>query len=295
MRSTCGRDSVRRKILLAALPVLLAATAASAQPAPASYRIDPLPTTAAELAKLFTPSQIEILEMLNRRDRAHLTRADPPTPGLIVPDTWSEDPLAYSPFPREWPAAAASPKAIVVDQPFQAFAAYESGRLVRWGPVSSGRKETPTPDGTFTLTWRARSRRSTDNEDWLLEWYFNFVNERGVSFHLFDLPGYPASHACVRMLLRDAQWLYGWGEQWRLEPGGRKVATPGTPVVILGTYPFGTPPAWLSLDALASPRGLPADLPSASRGFAPRTPLHARSRGPVAPLRSRGSLAALVR
>jgi len=55
--------------------------------------------------------------------------------------------------------------------------------------VSTGRRETPTPDGAFHLTWRARSRRSTDNEDWLLEWYFNFVNERGVSFHLFDLPG----------------------------------------------------------------------------------------------------------
>src|SRR4029079_16068732 len=184
-----------------------------------------------------------------------------------VPTRGWADPLVYSPFPREWPAAANAAKAILVDQPFQAFAAYENGRLVRWGPVSTGRKETPTPDGTFTLTWRARRRRSTDNEDWLLEWYFNFVNERGVSFHLFDLPGYPASHACVRMLLRDAQWLYGWGAQWTLEAGGggeqgtleaggRTVATPGTPVTILGPYPSGTPPAWLSLDALASPRPL---------------------------------------
>jgi L,D-transpeptidase catalytic domain len=216
--------------------------------------------------------------MLNRRDRAHLTRPDPPTPGLIVPNTWADDPLAYSPFPAEWPAAALSPKAILVDQVFQAFAAYENGRLVRWGPVSTGRKETPTPDGTFTLTWRARSRRSTDNDDWLLEWYFNFVNERGVSFHLFDLPGYPASHACVRLLLRDAQWLYGWGAQWTLEEGGRKVATPGTPVVILGTYPFGTPPAWQSLDALSAPRALPAAL-GATTGRTPALPSAAAAAG----------------
>ena len=251
---------MRSNVPALALPVLFAASLAAAQTPAPSYRIDPLPRTPAELARLFTPGQIAILEMLNRRDRAHLTRPDPPVPGLIVPTTWSDDPLDYSPFPREWPGATALAKAILVDQPFQAFAAYENGRLVRWGPVSTGRKETPTPDGTFALTWRARSRRSTDNEDWLLEWYFNFVNERGVSFHLFDLPGYPASHACVRMLLRDAQWLYAWGEQWTLEPGGRTVATPGTTVVILGTYPFGTPPAWLSLDALASPRALPAEL-----------------------------------
>jgi L,D-transpeptidase catalytic domain len=205
-----------------------------------------LPKTAAELIRRFTPDQIAVLEMLNRRDKAHLLRADPPTPGLIVPETWEGDVLVYSPFPAEWPAGERHPKAIVVSQPLQAFAAYEHGRLVRWGPVSSGRKETPTPEGEFTLTWRSRKRRSTDNRDWLLEWYFNFVNERGVSFHLFDLPGYPASHACVRLLLRDAQWLYDWGEQWTLDQN-HKVTTAGTPVVVLGTYPFDLPPQWLSL------------------------------------------------
>jgi hypothetical protein len=246
-----------RAVVSVLLAVLLVVPAAAQAPA-AAYRFEPLPKTPAELAGRFTPSQIDILEMLNRRDRGHLLRADPPTPGLLVPVAWSEDPLAYSPFPQTWLAGEAYPKALVVHQAMQAFGAYEKGRLVRWGPVSSGRKETATPQGAFNLTWRARSRRSTDNEDWLLEWYFNFVNERGVSFHLFDLPGYPASHACVRLLLRDAQWLYGWGEQWSLDDGRREVMMPGTPVLILDAYPFGTPPAWLSLEALSTPLALPA-------------------------------------
>lgn len=222
-----------------------AVLAAMLMQAPA-FQFEPLPKNAAELAQRFTPEQIAVLEMLNRRDRTHLLRPDPKTPGLLVPVTWAEDVLAYSPFPAEWPAMAATPKALAVSQPLQAFAAYEYGRIVRWGPVSTGRKVSPTPEGSFNLTWRSRKRRSTDNQDWLLEWYFNFVNERGVSFHLFELPGYPASHACVRLLLRDAQWLYEWGEQWRLD-NDRKMTAPGTPVVILGTYPFGQPPAWLSL------------------------------------------------
>jgi hypothetical protein len=246
-------------LALARLSFLSAAPLHAQAPNPV-YRIEPRPKTAAELASRFTVQQIEILEMLNRRDREHLVRADPPVPGLVVPITWLDDPLTYSPFPQTWPAAEPRAKAIVVHQAMQAFGAYESGRLVRWGPVSTGRKETPTPEGSFNLTWRARSRRSTDNEDWLLEWYFNFVNERGVSFHLFDLPGYPASHACVRLLLRDAQWLYGWGEQWGLDDSRREVMTAGTPVLILGVYPFGSPPAWLSLDALATPLTLPAAL-----------------------------------
>jgi hypothetical protein len=86
------------------------------------------------------------------------------------------------------------------------------------------------------------------------------VNERGVSFHLFDLPGYPASHACARLLLRDAQWLYNWGEQWSLDMSRREVMVAGTPVLILGTYRFGTPPAWLSLEWLATPILLPPAL-----------------------------------
>ena len=238
---------------MTSMPVVAALLWASVARLAPGYRFEPIPKTAAELARRFTPAQIAILEMLNRRDRVHLLRADPPTPGLLVPETWSDDLLVYSPFPREWPAAAGVPKTIVVHQAAQAFAAYEKGQLVRWGPVSSGRKDTPTPEGTFNLTWRARSRRSTDNQDWLLEWYFNFVNERGVSFHLFDLPGYPASHACVRLLLRDAQWIYGWGEQWKLDATKRRVATPGTPVWILGTYPFGSPPKWLPPGGSAPP------------------------------------------
>ena len=260
---------MRRFVLTCTASSLLLASATTAQqpvpPLPVVYRLEPQPRTAAELAKRFTPAQLDIIEMLNRRDREHLIRADPPVPGLVVPTVWPEDPLAYSPFPASWPAADAYPKAIAVHQPAQAFGAYEQGRLVRWGPVSTGRKETPTPAGQFNLTWRARSRRSTDNQEWLLEWYFNFVNARGISFHLFDLPGYPASHACVRLLLRDAQWLYAWGDQWILDDSGRTVLRAGTPVVILGVYEYGAPPPWIAIEALASPLELPehlAGLPS---------------------------------
>jgi hypothetical protein len=177
----------------------LAAILLQAPPAPGRYAIEAMPKTAAELEERFAPWQIGLLEKLNRRDRDHLLRAEPPVPGLVVPVTWAEDELAYSPFPTEWREAEAFPKFLVVHQPQQAFAAYESGRLVRWGPVSSGRAETPTPAGQYNLTWRSRSRRSTDNEAWLLEWYFNFMNFRGISFHKFDLPGYAASHRVCRL------------------------------------------------------------------------------------------------
>jgi hypothetical protein len=228
--------------------------------ADARFALQPPPKTAVELRERFTASQIDILEKLNRRDREHLIRADPPVPGIVIPIAWDPDELAYSPLPLEWPAAAQHPKYLVVHQPMQVFGAYESGRLVRWGPVSSGRKETPTPPGTYNLTWRSRKRTSTDNDAWVLEWYFNFINSRGVSFHQFDLPGYAASHACVRLLQRDAQWLYGWGDQWVLSPDKRSVDVPGTPVLIIGAFGHGEVGPWTSVAALASAIELPASV-----------------------------------
>jgi lipoprotein-anchoring transpeptidase ErfK/SrfK len=209
---------------------------------------------ATTITKQFKPPQIALLEKLNRRDLDHLIRLKE----MIVPDEWSEEELLYSPLPATWAWAESSPKVIVVSQPAQVFGAFEFGRLVYWGPVSSGRLETPTPAGVFNLTWKAKSRRSTDNENWLLEWYFNFINARGVSFHKFELPGLPASHACVRLLERDAQWVYAWGEQWKLSANGRDVIQPGSTVVILGTYDFGRPAPWLSLDWWQTLIDLPA-------------------------------------
>jgi hypothetical protein len=65
---------------------------------------------------------------------------------------------------------------------FGAFAAYESGELVRWGPISSGASETTTPAGLYHLNWRATGPMSTVNPHWFLPWYFNDDNEGGRAF-----------------------------------------------------------------------------------------------------------------
>jgi len=143
-------------------------------------------------------------------------------------------------------------------QAAQAFAAYEQGRLLRWGPVSSGRRAYPTPSGLFHLNWRSRGRHSSVNPQWYMEWYFNFDNVRGFALHSYTLPGYPASHACVRLLERDAIWIYEWGDGWTLGKRGQ-VLERGTPLLIVGQYGFDAQPPWRSLEHLA--RGI--DLPEA--------------------------------
>jgi hypothetical protein len=222
-------------------------------PQPMQYRIEGGPLR--ELAARFTPQELGVLEKLNRADVKHLSRLE----SMVVPSEWRRE-ADYSPFPQQYAAAAPLPKLLIVDQPSQAFAAYEFGQLVYWGPTSTGRQAKPTPTGKFHLNWRARSRTSTLSGEWRLNWYFNFHNTRGLAFHEFDLPGVPASHACVRLLTRDAMWIYRWGQSWTLDGQGQ-LASPGTPVVILGTYDFSAPPPFRSPDYLARGITLPAVLP----------------------------------
>lgn len=219
------------------------------------YRIERLNDANRDLGSRFGGPEIALLEKLNRADATHLRRL----PQLVVPSSWRAE-QDHSPFPSSYPAANATPKLLVVDQPAQAFAAYEYGQQVHWGPVSSGRQSKPTPSGLFHLNWRARSRTSTLSGEWRLNWYFNFQNRRGLAFHEFDLPGVPASHACVRLLARDAEWVFKWGAGWKLDAKGQ-LQNPGTPVMILGAYAFGSQPPWQLAEYWSRKIALPDVIP----------------------------------
>jgi hypothetical protein len=91
-----------------------------------------------------------------------------------------------------------------------------------------------------------------------MRWYFNFGNRDGLALHAYALPGAPASHGCIRLLERDAQWLYEWGEPWTLDSTGTRVLRAGTPVFVIGRYDFDAAPPWRSLFWLSRAVELPA-------------------------------------
>jgi hypothetical protein len=178
---------------------------------------------------------------------------------MVMPADPPDGELEYSPLPISYSWALSFRKALVVDQPSQVFGAYEHGQLVRWGPVSSGCRRAPTPSGLFHCNWRSPARTSTLMAKLNMQWYFNFSNEKGFAFHQFDLPGLPASHGCVRLLARDAQWLYSWSDGWVLDDEERKVLREGTPVLILGKFDFASPPPWRQIGWLSMGVDLPAE------------------------------------
>lgn len=107
-------------------------------------------------------------------------------------------------------------------------------------------KKDPTPTGLFFTNWKAEKTTSTFNDEWELKWNFNIENKKGVGFHQYELPGYPASHSCLRLLEKDAKFLYTFADEWILKDK-ENVKVKGTPVVVFGSYNFDGPKPWLQL------------------------------------------------
>lgn len=185
-----------------------------------------------------------VLAAINRVDQAHLQQLD----SFLVPDRYTDSVADYMPFPSYTPLLKDIRKIILFSYPAQVFAAYENGKLIVTGPTNMGKKASPTPQGLFFCNWKSKETRSTVNNEWILKWNFNVSNAGGVGFHQYALPGYPASHSCMRLWASQAQFLYSWAEQWKLNPEG-KLLTQGTPVIVYGTYPFGQPRPWFALAA----------------------------------------------
>jgi len=187
-------------------------------------------------------ANLEIAFAVNRTDKAFFAKID----SVIIPTDMSGDISFYLPFPVEVPYLAEVDKVLFFSYPTQTFAAYENGILIYTGPTNMGRKKDPTPTGLFFCNWKAEETISTVDDEWKLLWNFNIANKGGIGFHQYDLPGYPASHSCLRLHEKDAKDLYQWADQWVLADD-ENVKFKGTPVVVFGSYPFGEPKPWLQL------------------------------------------------
>lgn len=106
------------------------------------------------------------------------------------------------------------------DQQF--FGAYEDGRLIHWGPVSTGKQGKETPFGHFKATWKSRYHRSSLYDNARMYFAIQFSGHY-FTHEYTELPGYPASNGCVRMFWNDAKWKFSW-----LQLGDRVSIVPAT-------------------------------------------------------------------
>jgi hypothetical protein len=163
---------------------------------------------------------IEQQDLVKRVNRMNIDLK--PGMTIAVPDN-IENLSIYdiSPFPRY--IEPTGEKTIYVNQNELAWGAYdEQGELVWWGPLSSGsgrcahiEGQCKTPSGEFRVIrkqdYDCISTAFPQRSDGLgggaeMPYCMHFF--RGYALHGSDnVPGYRASHGCVRMFVEDARWL----------------------------------------------------------------------------------------
>ncbi len=111
----------------------------------------------------------------------------------------------------EEPARPAGPLFFVISTGEQHVSVYGRNGLYARSPVSTGRPDHPTPHGIFSIIGKERYHHSNIYSGAPMP-YMQRITWSGVAMHEGVLPGYAASHGCVRMPHDFAMRLFGYTE-----------------------------------------------------------------------------------
>ena len=105
-------------------------------------------------------------------------------------------------------AAPKGPLLLVVNLRSQRAVLFRNGVPVAASTISSGRPGYSTPTGIFTILQKKVEHYSSTYDNAPMP-YMQRLTWRGVALHAGNLPGYPASHGCIRLPKGFAKLLYG--------------------------------------------------------------------------------------
>lgn len=138
---------------------------------------------------------------------------------IAIPKNLNANPLSFSPLPHQINAPGEKIIMVSINSNVLAWGAYDAqGALQKWGPISSARGYCPdtghgchTPVGTFAVYNSegagCKSSKFPIGHGGAPMPYCMFFHG-GFALHgSYEVPGYNASHGCVRMFVPDAQWL----------------------------------------------------------------------------------------
>lgn len=154
--------------------------------------------------------------------------------------------------PGEWllypEIAPKGPVLVYVDLGRQRATIYRNGVRIGVSTISSGKPGFSTPTGVFTILEKDKDHRSRTYDDAPMP-YQQRLTWKGVAMHAGNLPGFPASHGCVRLPMEFAKRLF-------------QVTPMGGTVVIAGGHedPINRPVAGVLAPPLAGVTPAPAAL-----------------------------------
>src|SRR6202158_5291582 len=109
--------------------------------------------------------------------------------------------------------------AISIDQ--QKLRIFDANGFFAESPISTGMKGHPTPMGVFSVIQKQKLHHSNIYSGAPMP-YMQRITWSGIAIHAGVLPGYPASHGCIRMPMVFAMKMWNWTRM-----GARVVVTPG--------------------------------------------------------------------
>jgi len=100
------------------------------------------------------------------------------------------------------------PALVVVNLATQRLVLFRNGVPVAAATVSSGKTGNDTPTGVFTILQKASKHFSKTYGNAPMP-NMQRLTWKGIALHAGNLPGYPASHGCVRLPLAFSKLLFG--------------------------------------------------------------------------------------
>lgn len=180
--------------------------------------------------------------------------------------------------PGEWvlkpEIALDGPVLVYVDLSRQLATVYRNGVRIGVSTISSGKDGYETPTGVFTILQKDKDHRSRTYDNAPMPYQLR-LTWKGVALHAGNLPGFPASHGCVRLPMAFARKLF-------------EITPMGGTVVIAGGHedPVKRPSAGVLAPAMAGVTAGPTEIPPPTTGYT-WTPERSPS-GPVSIIISTG-------
>lgn len=133
-------------------------------------------------------------------------------PAAPAPEPIASAPAKPAPLPDPTPPsveqALESGVLIVISKASQRMHVFKDGEPWRSSPVSTGRRGHATPSGVFPILQKQTFHRSNIYSNAPMP-FMQRLTWSGIAIHAGHLPGYPASHGCIRVPYAFARSLYG--------------------------------------------------------------------------------------
>lgn len=118
------------------------------------------------------------------------------------------EPLRPGQFSWAPDLAPVGPVTIIVSLKTQRAYTYRNGVPIGVSTVSTGKPGHATPTGVFTILQKELYHKSNRYDDAPMP-YMQRLTWQGIALHGGHLPGFPASHGCIRLPPKFARLLFG--------------------------------------------------------------------------------------